>query len=263
MATTGRSEFAVCDRPDTIITQYMRLSPLSLSLVIAALLLVLMGMCHCFVAGEPSRSPAATNRARWMQDRLDSLGDRPLKRLVLPAWHDSAMYQSGLLKLLARTQDLTIYQQLSYGIRYFDLRPQWHDGKLSIHHGAVTGPSLAEVLDDVRRFAAEGHRELVILKFSHYEGFQTEAYKGLVKQIKASLGPWLYTSLPRGRRLADVTLAEYVRHAGAILVLCDGSYPLDNRSEGIWVYRDWDSRIPSKGTCASTMNTQTPCLTRR
>jgi hypothetical protein len=182
-----------------------------------------------------------------MQDRLESLGDRPLKYLVLPASHDSAMYQSGFPESLARSQDLTIYGQLSHGIRYFDLRPQWDDGKLFLHHGPVKGPKLAEVLDDVRRFAGEGHRELVILKFSHYEGFHDGAYKGLVKQIKTSLGPWLYTSLPRGKRLADVTLAEYVRRTAAVLVLCDGSYPLDHRSEGIWVYRDWDSAQPEQG----------------
>jgi len=157
------------------------------------------------------------------------------------------MYESGLPELLAQTQDLTIYGQLSHGIRYFDLRPQWDDGKLFLHHGQVRGPKLADVLDDVRRFAREGHHELVILKFSHYDGFRGDAYKSLVKQIKASLGPWLYTSLPRGRRLADITLSDYIRNSAAVLVLCDESYPLDNRSEGIWVYRDWDSMHPEQG----------------
>jgi len=157
------------------------------------------------------------------------------------------MYESGFLKSLAQTQDLTIYKQLSHGIRYFDLRPQWHDGRLVIHHGPVQGPDLAEVLQDVRRFAREGHRELVILKFSHYEGFHDEAYKGLIGQIKASLGLWLYKSLPRGKRLADITLAEYVGQTGAVLVLCDGRYLLEHRSEGIWVYRDWDSQHPEQG----------------
>jgi hypothetical protein len=199
-------------------------------------------------ASNPSRaSGPAAKPVPWMQDHLDSLGDRPLKRLVLPASHDSAMYQSGFPESLARTQDLTIYGQLSYGIRYFDLRPQWDDGKLFLHHGPVRGPRLAEVLDDVRQFASEGHRELVILKFSHYQAFHGEAYLSMAKQIKASLDPWLYTSLPRGRRLADITLAEYVERGCAVLVLCDGNEPRDHRREGIWVYRDWDSRDPEQG----------------
>ncbi len=190
---------------------------------------------------------AIGDRASWMEVRLRRLGDRPLKRLVLPASHDSAMYQSGLLKSLAQTQDLTIYQQLAQGIRWFDLRPQSYKGKLSIHHGPVTGPALEEVLTDVRRFMTEGHRELVILKFSHYEGFDGEAFDRLVKQINASLGPWLFKSLPRGKMLADTSLAEYVGKTGTVLVVCDELYPLDRRSKGIWVYRDWDSAHPEDG----------------
>ncbi len=182
-----------------------------------------------------------------MHDRLDLLGDRPLKRLVLPASHDSAMYESGPLKSLAQTQDLTIYQQLCHGVRYFDLRPQWHEGKLVIHHGPVQGPDLANMLDDVRKFVREGHRELVILKFSHYQGFNDEVYLNLAKQIGECLGPWLYKSLPPGRRLADVTLAEFIREKTAVLALCDGSYPLTNHREDIWVYRDWDSSHPEQG----------------
>jgi hypothetical protein len=157
------------------------------------------------------------------------------------------MYETGFPQWLGQTQDLTIYGQLAAGIRYFDLRPMWRDGTLFIHHGPVRGPKLVEVLDDVRRFAGEGHRELVVLKFSHYQGFRDDAYKSLVKQIKASLGPWLYMSLPRGKRLAEIPLSDYVRRTAAILVLCDGDYPLDNRSEGIWVYRDWDSPHPEEG----------------
>ena len=106
---------------------------------------------------------------------------------------------------------------------------------------------MSAVLNDARRFYREGHRELVILKFAHYQGFQEEAYKDLVSQIKTSLGPWLYKVLPKGKRLADVTLSEFVRDKGAIVVACDDSYPLNHRCEGIWVYRDWDSGHPEEG----------------
>ena len=54
------------------------------------------------------------------------------------------MYESGLVKSMAQTQDLTIYRQLTCGIRYFDLRPQWSDGKISMHHGPVLGPEVGQ-----------------------------------------------------------------------------------------------------------------------
>jgi hypothetical protein len=93
--------------------------------------------------GNTASATAATPAgSRWMQDHLDVWGKRPLKQWVLPASHDSAMYESGLLKSLAQTQDLTIYQQLARGIRYFDLRPQGSDGQIFMHHGPVLGPTL-------------------------------------------------------------------------------------------------------------------------
>jgi hypothetical protein len=224
----------------------------------AVLTLILLAAQHSFSSAEEKTPPtqvpttlaspaAETNRAQWMQDHLDVLGDRPLKRLVLPAAHDAAMYRGGFPESIAQTQDMTVYEQLSYGIRYFDLRPMWDVGKLFIHHGPVRGPQLADVLGDVRRFA-EKHRELVILKFSHEEGFRDEsAYKSLVKQIKTNLGPWLYRTLPKGKRLAEIALSEFVAQGCAILVVCDGDYPLDYRGGGVWVFRDWDSAHPEQG----------------
>ena len=111
-----------------------------------------------------------------MQDRLDLLGSRSLKNLTLPASHDSAMYLTSFPQSLARTQNLSIYNQLAQGVRYFDLRPRWKASanRIVIFHGPIDGPDLSTVLDDVHRFMNQGHRELVILKFSHYDGFDPQ-----------------------------------------------------------------------------------------
>lgn len=34
---------------------------------------------------------------------------------------------------------------------------------------------------------------------------------------------------------------------GAVLVVCDGSYPIDNKAPGIYAYRNSDSCEPEKG----------------
>ena len=119
-------------------------------ILICAFALLTAGQgCH----GETPRAAATTaDNSHWMQDHLDTWGERPLKQWVLPASHDAAMYESGWVKSLGRTQDLTIYDQLMYGVRWFDLRPKSSSGMLYMHHGPVLGPKLAEVLDDVRRF---------------------------------------------------------------------------------------------------------------
>jgi hypothetical protein len=217
-------------------------------LACAAGFLAFVQGCH---AEPPPASPppaaAVAARAHWMQDHLDSWGKIPLKQWVLPASHDSAMYESGWIKSLGKTQDLTIYGQLTYGIRYFDLRPYWSDGQLFIHHGPILGPKLANVLDDVRRFCILGHRELIILKFSHYDAFNDRSYQQMVKEIHDRLDPWLCKSITKGKRLAEMPVADYLQHGSVLWVLCDGGFPLANRSPGIWVYRDWYAAHPEEG----------------
>lgn len=279
--------------------------------------------------------------ADWMSDHLDKLGNRALKTLVLPASHDSAMYQmqpdllqfsvnwwfhvykpkvysfddetvrtvshgiagqishgmAGQDKIegaiadgingtigpyainLALTQDISIGRQLTNGIRYFDLRPKFQDGAWYLYHGqagldkplltppknivelhltqvSVTGPALEDVLNQVQAFV-QSHRELVIMNFSHYQEknthshrfqkFDDDAYLQLVTMITNHLGPWLYYSLPPGKRLAGVTLGDYLANPshGRVLVVCDREhydtdYPIKHPAAGIWPYEDFD-----------------------
>jgi hypothetical protein len=211
--------------------------------------ILLATMQACFEHPPAGAAPSAgdTHNSHWMQDHLDAWGNRPLKQWVLPASHDAAMYESGWVKSLARTQDHSIYDQLMYGVRYFDIRPQSFRGTLYLHHGPVLGPKLADVLDDVRRFCRGSCRELIILKFSRYEGFGDKVYSQMVKDITDRLDPWLYKSLPDGKRLAEIPLREMLRKKCALLVVCDGDYPLAHRTPGIWVYRDWGTADAEAG----------------
>ena len=187
-----------------------------------------------------------TSRSSWMQNRLNTLGQRPLSELTLPASHDSGMYKDGIA-ILGKTQDLSIYGQLNAGIRYFDLRPKWTGSKFIIYHGPIDGPDLSEVLDDIQKFCREGHRELAILKLSHFDNIDGNTYSKLLDQIENVIGIWLVQNIPGGKRLADVTLNEYVNKGPAMLMAVDGSLPVEHPRQGFWVYRDWDSGQPEQG----------------
>jgi hypothetical protein len=187
-----------------------------------------------------------TDRAGWMENNLAVLQSKGLGELTLPASHDSGMYLGGF-DLLGKTQDLDIYGQLAYGIRYFDLRPGWDGSDFYIYHSFIKGPKLSDVLSGVQQFMAEGHRELAILKLSHYSDFTDDIYNAMVAMIRSYLGKWLYTSLPEGMRLADVQLGSYIGASGVVLPVCDGDYPVNNPASGIWVYRDWDSATAAEG----------------
>ncbi|THF47899.1 hypothetical protein E6C50_15820 [Flavobacterium supellecticarium] len=184
------------------------------------------------------------NTADFMRDLLPLTQDLPLKKMVFPASHDAGMYTHGL-ETLGKTQDLNLYQQLEAGVRYFDLRP---DKNLNIYHG-FTGPSVQEVLDDVKLFYKEGHRELAILKFSHFDGFTSAIYETLKTMINDTIGPWLFRSIPDGyQRLADIPMGTYLKDSGQILVVIDDNWAVtDEPKEGFWVYRDWQDNTANLG----------------
>lgn len=188
------------------------------------------------------------SREKWMQDSLPRLGDRRLPQLCLPASHDAGMYTGGLSSP-AKTQDLNIFSQaFEAGVRWYDFRPGWTPtGEIYIYH-TIPGPSLAEVLSDLKRYLQLGYQELLLLKFSHFTLFDASVYKQMVQQITDSIGPWLYTKLPEQKeRLSEVTLAEFVAGGPRVLVLVDGDWAIDQPADGFWVYRDWSSDSAAKG----------------
>ena len=198
------------------------------------------------------------DRASWMQDHLSNLGAKTLRDIVMPASHDAGMYLGGLsFSTLGKTQDLNIYGQLMDGVRYFDLRPQYKskDDTIVLHHGTgalnVEGAKLADVLDQIARFMREGHRELAVLKFSHYEHFDQAAFTKMCNLIAEKIGAWLYAGPPSDKRLADVRLADYLGSRGVALVVCDKDgeeqYAPPAGAQGFYVYRDWYADDPAQG----------------
>jgi hypothetical protein len=188
------------------------------------------------------------SREKWMQDSLSRLGDRRLPQLCLPASHDAGMY-TGTFSSPARTQDLNIFSQaFEAGVRWYDFRPIWTPtGAIYIYH-TIPGPSLAEVLSDLKSFLQLGHQELLLLKFSHFALFDAAVYKQMVQQITDSIGPWLYKKLPdQKNRLSEVTLSEFVADGPRVLVLVDGDWAIDQPADGFWVYRNWGSDAAAKG----------------
>lgn len=179
-----------------------------------------------------------TDRAKWMQERLGALGNKALSTLLLPASHDSSMYRRGIIESWAKTQDLSIYGQLSYGIRWYDLRVRWTGSKFVMFHGPVDGPDLADILADMKKFAQEGHKEVAILKFSHLKDIDNDTYAKMTTQITEAIGPWLVKSKPSGVRLAQMTLSQYVNNGTAFLAVVDDDYPIAKPAAGFWIYRD-------------------------
>jgi len=189
------------------------------------------------------------DRSSWMENGLGTIGSMTLHQMALPGSHDAGMYDGSFPNDLAQAQDMSINQQLYAGVRYFDLRPHWTGSDLVIYHGPIYVESVKTVLSDVQSFMSTNRRELVVLKFSHYDSFDSSgvAYQTLVSWVHNALNPWLYTTAPSGVRLANIPMSNFLGSQGRVLVVTDGSQPLSAPSPGIWVYRDWSSSDPQNG----------------
>lgn len=212
------------------------------------------------------------DRTNWMGDNRTYYRDKTLRRIALPASHDAGAFADNV----ARTQNLTIRQQLRYGVRYFDIRPKYSGDngqpldatKITTYHDITVtsqgpqdflGPTLVDLVRNIRLFM-ESHKELVILKISHFKNFNDKVFAKLAEILvgdpqttTSGLRQWLFTPRTDGQRLADRPLADYLLEArGTVLIVVDkdgaNDYVTDERrAQGLFRYRDWYAADPDKG----------------
>jgi hypothetical protein len=180
-----------------------------------------------------------TDRGTWMADRAAKLGGRQLKQLVLPASHDAGMYRVDEIefaRLWVQTQSRPIYRQLEDGVRWFDLRLMRVKNHIVLHHGGWKGPRLADVIGDIKKFIEAGRRELILLKFSSFRDFNASTWAHFAAQMKA-LDFWmLKRSAAQGKRLADLTLNDYIAGGSRVVALTTRRNAALS-TEDYWLYR--------------------------
>jgi hypothetical protein len=139
------------------------------------------------------RPIAPPDNSGWMGRLLAANPAVKLNQITMPGSHDAGMYRPGVTDV-SNTQHLTIFDQLTAGSRFFDLRIcVWNawDFELWTWHGASYGGKLDDILDDVRRFIAANPTEAVFLKFrSNVQADQ----KPTVDMVGSKLAGYLYHS---------------------------------------------------------------------
>lgn len=124
----------------------------------------------------------------WMAGIADGRG---LAELSIPGTHDSGANHEPYAGL-AKTQELTIAEQLAAGIRYFDIRCRHVEDRFAIYHGAIDQD---QSFDDV-----------LAAMFGFLDAHPTEA---LIVSIKEEAMPASAT------RSFEATFAAYVAQAPA------------------------------------------------
>ena len=121
----------------------------------------------------------AINLSTWMTDNYEKIKDKELRNLVIPGTHDSAaskficsIFKLWWVNFQSQTQTWPI-EQLGIGVRFFDFRVSFEkEGKnsdytLYLSHG-LRGEKLDDVLADIRDFAENNPREIVMIKFKSF-----------------------------------------------------------------------------------------------
>ncbi|GAA6217792.1 PI-PLC X domain-containing protein 1-like [Lates japonicus] len=154
----------------------------------------------------------------WMAALPEELWDIPLTDLAIPGSHDAMSYcldinsplvrsESDFFRLLDRlffcftrpaifkwatTQDKSIEEQLSMGIRFFDLRiahkPNDLSSDLYFTHVIYTHLTVLETLLSVATWLESHPKEIVILACSHFEGMDDRCHESFIYSLKKLFG---------------------------------------------------------------------------
>ncbi|KAM9962811.1 hypothetical protein ACTFIR_005728 [Dictyostelium discoideum] len=147
--------------------------------------------------------------SNWMSIHWEKIKNKMVRELVIPGSHDATTYGINssskrspdykspnftpdlIISKWSKTQSATIYKQLLFGVRYFDLRvaPYPTTGELWTIHNMFSVP-ISEVLDDIERFMKNGpKREILILHWNHLDYLSNEQHVQLQTMIKQKLSP--------------------------------------------------------------------------
>lgn len=130
----------------------------------------------------------------WMGNLLaknSPIVDQHINTILIPGTHDSGTYG---MDSRARTQSLTIKEQLDIGVRYLDCRISRSGSDFYFYHwlyspnkfGTLNGTPATDtqnVLYDIRNFLIENPKEILILKFQDFDSFRHDDYLGFLQLI--------------------------------------------------------------------------------
>jgi hypothetical protein len=144
----------------------------------------------CFIRNVPTAEYSMDN-SDWMSQLRKANPSIQLRDVVIPGTHDSATFTFSKTKLFSAaglTQNVDIYQQLSRGARYLDVRvASSPSGETTVYHGFLQGGKFSDVLSQITRFLEEHPQEFIVLDIvqeygrTFHEDKRVEMFHNLVK----------------------------------------------------------------------------------
>ncbi|WPO91453.1 phosphatidylinositol-specific phospholipase C [Chryseobacterium sp. HR92] len=111
-------------------------------------------------SNKASLLPIAMNS--WMSGLQDNIS---ISKISIPGTHDSgARVDAPVVSGTAKTQDLSITEQLNAGVRFLDIRCRHIDNAFTIHHGAIyQNLNFDDVLNACYTFLQNNPSETIIM----------------------------------------------------------------------------------------------------
>ncbi|KAA2224882.1 phosphatidylinositol-specific phospholipase C [Chryseobacterium sediminis] len=112
------------------------------------------------VSSKASLLPISMNS--WMSGLQDNIS---ISKISIPGTHDSgARVDTPVVSGTAKTQDLSIAEQLNAGVRFLDIRCRHIDNAFAIHHGAIyQNLNFDDVLNACYTFLQNNPSETIIM----------------------------------------------------------------------------------------------------
>ncbi|KAJ4943204.1 hypothetical protein JOQ06_005709 [Pogonophryne albipinna] len=193
----------------------------------------------------------------WMSSLPEELWDTPLTEFAIPGSHDAMSYcldinsplvpsESDCFRILdglfycftrptifkwATTQDKSIEEQLSMGIRYFDLRVAHKlkdpSSDLYFTHVIYTHLTVLETLSSVALWLNSHPKEVVILACSHFQGISDKLHQSFIFSLKKMFGSKLCPY-----KVSAPTLRSLWAAGQQVILSYDSQHPL--RHPELW-----------------------------
>ena len=142
-------------------------------------------------------------RPNWMSDLKETIKNAKLRDIFLPGTHDSAAYQrfsllptDNIATKYAIAQDEDLFHQLSFGIRYLDMRIIFQpttQARFWTHHGSYILRPLVDDTALVREFLSRTRDEIVIFDIHGVDSLDLEvgAHQELQYLLYQEFAEWM------------------------------------------------------------------------
>lgn len=190
----------------------------------------------------------------YLYKEYPAFRDIPINKLLIPGSHDSG---TSKMSSSAKTQSLTIKEQLEQGIRYLDIRPKVHNSTYYVHH-TETGPDGSAdlghysanldpdsasdnyIFKQIRDFLIRNPQEILILKFQNYKAFNRQDYFDFIALINA----YFTIDTPEASKCE---LARFVHGTGTYIAQETVGSLIDSHKR---VFIVWDTEnVPTDSQC--------------